>query len=105
MALYMTQFAYNPEAWSAIIKDPQRHNETIKTLVQRLGGKLITMYYCFGEYDKVVIFDVPDATKATAFVLAATLPGHLKAVETTRLLTLEEATSAMHTAGDLATKV
>ncbi|HEY0736208.1 MAG TPA: GYD domain-containing protein [Herpetosiphonaceae bacterium] len=105
MSLYMTQFAYNPEAWSAIIKDPKRHNEMIKSLVQRLGGRLITMYYCFGEYDKVVIFDVPDATKATAFVLAATLPGHLKAVETTRLLTLEEAVSAMTTAGDLAVKV
>ncbi|HEY0606503.1 MAG TPA: GYD domain-containing protein [Herpetosiphonaceae bacterium] len=105
MSLYMTQFAYNPEAWSAIIKDPQRHNEMIKSLVQRLGGRLITMYYCFGEYDKVVIFDVPDATKATAFVLAATLPGHLKAVETTRLLTLDEAVSAMTTAGDLAVKV
>lgn len=105
MALYMTQFAYNPEAWSAIIKNPQRHNETIKALVQRLGGKLITMYYCFGEYDKVVIFDVPDATKATAFVLAATLPGHLKAVETTRLLTLDEAVNAMTTASDLALNV
>lgn len=105
MALYMTQFAYNPEAWSAIIKNPQQHNERIKSLVQRLGGRLITMYYCFGEYDKVVIFDVPDATKATAFVLAATLPGHLKAVETTRLLTLDEAVSAMTTAGDLAVKV
>ena len=63
------------------------------------GGQLIDLYYHFGEYDGTVIFEAPDDTTATATVLAAVSPGHIRASKTTRLMTAEEAMDAMRKAG------
>ena len=68
-------------------------------LIQQLGGRLITHYYCFGEYDGVTLFEAPDDTTASAIVLAAISAGHVKLVKTTRLLTVQETMEAMRKAG------
>ena len=59
MSLYMTQFAYIPEAWKAFAKNPEDRSSVFRELVERLGGQLLSFCYCFGEYDGVVIFEAP----------------------------------------------
>ena len=66
---------------------------------QRMGGKLEAFYYSFGEYDGVAIVELPDDTAATATILAALAPGHLKSSRTTRLMSVEETMEAMRKAG------
>jgi uncharacterized protein with GYD domain len=100
MGLYMTQFAYTPEAWAALVKNPQDRAQGIATLAQRHGGRMLSFYYAFGEHDGVVIFEAPDDVTASAIVLGALSPGHLKAVKTTPLLTVEQAMDAMRQAGE-----
>jgi uncharacterized protein with GYD domain len=56
---------------------------------------VVGLYYYFGEYDGVLIFEAPDDTTANALVMAATVPGHLKATRTTRLMTPSETVAAM----------
>jgi uncharacterized protein with GYD domain len=102
MALYMVQFSYTAEAWAALAKNPQDRSVPIKALAEKMGGKLIGVYYCFGEYDGVVFAELPDDKAAIAIVLAAVSPGHLKANKTTRLFTVEETMEAMRMAGSLA---
>jgi len=102
MALYMVQFAYTPEAWAALTKKPQDRSVPIKDLVQKLGGRLVGLYYCFGEYDGVVLAEIPDDTAAIATSLAAVSPGHVKAIKTTKLFTVEETIQAMRKAGNIA---
>lgn len=99
MALYMSQFVYTPEAWAALAKNPQDRTEIVGKLLQGVGGKLVSLYYCFGEYDGVLIFEAPDSTAAVAGLIAAVGAGHLKSLKTTPLITTREATDAMHKAG------
>ena len=99
MPLYMSQFAYTAEAWAALAKNPQNRAEVIGAVAQQLGPRLVNLYYCFGEYDGVVISDAPDDTTAAAAAIAAVAPGHLKAIKTTRLFTVEETLEALRKAG------
>jgi uncharacterized protein with GYD domain len=101
MALYMFQGAYTPEAWATMTKNPQDRSIVLAEMIQKLGGQLISFYYCFGEYDVVVIFEASDDTTASAMVLAAISPGHAKTSKTTKLLTIQETIEAMRKANSV----
>jgi len=102
MALFMTQFSYTPEAWAALVKKPHNRTAAIKGLAKKLGGRVLHFSYAFGDYDGIVIMEAPDETTATAILLAAIAPGHLKATKTTVLFTPEQAIEAMKKAGTVA---
>ena len=102
MALYMTQGTYTAEAWATMTKNPQDRRIPVRELAQKLGGRLIDVYYCFGEYDVVGLFEAPDDSAALAVAMAAVSPGHFKAFKTTRLFSVEETMEAMRKAGSLA---
>ena len=102
MPFYMVQFAYTAEASATLVKNPQDRSAAGREAVQKLGGRLISFYYCFGEYDGVAITEAPDDSAALAGAMALVAPGHLKAVKTTKLFTVEEAMEAMRKAGSLA---
>jgi uncharacterized protein with GYD domain len=69
MPLYMSQFAYTSEAWAALAQNPEDRSEPIRGLLETMGGRLISYYNSFGEYDGVAIFEAPDDESATAFLL------------------------------------
>ena len=102
MAFYMIQGAYTAEAMATMAKNPQDRSVPVRELVQKLGGRLISLYFCFGEYDVVVLVELPDDSAATAVAMAAVSPGHLKAYKTTKLFTIEETMEAMRKAGSFA---
>jgi uncharacterized protein with GYD domain len=101
MPLYMTQFAYTAEAWAALAKNPQDRSVAVKELAQKLGGRLVGVYYCFGEYDGIVLSEMPDDNAAMTVAIAAVTPGHVKAIKTTKLFTVEETMEAMRKAGSV----
>jgi uncharacterized protein with GYD domain len=61
---------------------------------------LIAFYYCFGEYDGVIIVEAPNDIAAAASSVAGVSAGHLKVNRTTVLLTAEETVEAMRKAGE-----
>ena len=99
MPLYMSQFAYTPEAWANLTRNPQDRTEVIGELARKLGGRLVSLYYSFGEHDGIVLSDVPDDTSAAALAMAAVAAGHVRSIKTTRLFTAQEAVAAMKKAG------
>lgn len=99
MPTYMTQFAYTPEAWASLVDNPEDRSEAVRELTESMGGRLISWYLSFGDYDGLLIYEAPDDATAGAAVLAAARRGHLKAVKTTPLFTAEEATEMMRRAG------
>ncbi len=101
MALYLVQFAYTAEALSMMAKNPQDRSVPSRELIQKMGGRLIGFYYCFGEYDGVAIYEAPNDITASAISMAAVSPGHLKASHTTKLFTVEETLEAMRKAGNI----
>ncbi len=102
MAFYMVQATYTAEALATMAKNPQDRSAPVRELVQKLGGRQVGFYFCFGEYDVVILVELPDDTVATAVAMAAMSPGHLKAYKTTKLFTVEETMEAMRKAGSLA---
>jgi len=101
MSLYMTQFSYTAEAWAALAKNPADRSVPIQALAEKLGARLVGLYYCMGEYDGLVLSECPDDTTATALAIAAVSPGHVKAIRTTRLMTVQETMEAMRKAGSV----
>jgi uncharacterized protein with GYD domain len=98
MTHYLIEVAYTSEAWAAQVSSPQNRIEAIRPVIERLGGRIDSAYYAFGEYDVVGIMEMPDNVSAAAFSLAASAGGALKAIKTIPLLTIEEGIEAMRKA-------
>lgn len=99
MPLYMTQFSYTPEAWAALIENPEDRSAILGRLVESFGGRLVSFYYCRGEYDGVAIMEAPDDITGNAIAFAALSAGHLKATKTTELFEAEDIMEALRRAG------
>jgi uncharacterized protein with GYD domain len=99
MPLYMSQFAYTPEAWAALVENPQDRSAAVRELPEAMGGRLISWYLSFGEYDGVQIYEAPDNASAGAVAMAAASRGHLRALKTTPLFSAEESVQLMRRAG------
>ncbi|MEA2524738.1 MAG: hypothetical protein QOF33_3682 [Thermomicrobiales bacterium] len=102
MALYLTQAAYTAEAWAAMAKDPADRPAAVRALAERFGCKLLAFYYCFGEYDSVLLIEGPDETSVASALIGAAAAGHLRSLKTTQLLTNEQGMEAMRKAGTAA---
>jgi uncharacterized protein with GYD domain len=99
MPLYLHQVAYSHEGWEALVKKPQNRIDAVRPAIERLGGKIKDAYVAFGDYDVVVITEMPDNVSAAGLSMAFAGGGACKAVQTTPLLTTEEAVEAMKKAG------
>ena len=96
MPLYMYQAAYTAESWAAQLKNPQNRVEAVgRAACEAVGGKLIGGWYSFGEYDLVIIADVPNNESMSAIALAIAAGGALKAGKTTVLMSGAEAVAAL----------
>ena len=95
MPYYLLQVAYTSEAWAAQIKDPQDRVKLVGAVAERLGGRIETAYFSFGEYDVVAITEFPDQESAAALSLAAAAGGAVKAIRTTPLMTIDQGIAAM----------
>jgi len=94
MASYLVQASYTSEAMASLIRNPQNRSEVVGKAVQNLGGKIVGTWLCFGDYDIILVLEMPDAVSAAAIALAAAAGGSLKSIKTTPLLTIEEGLAA-----------
>jgi uncharacterized protein with GYD domain len=100
MPLYMSQVSYTSEAWATMTQNPEDRSEVFGRLTESMGGRLLSWYYTFGEYDVLVIYEAPDESTAAAIVLAAVSRGHLSKVKTTVVLSAQAGVEAMRKAGE-----
>jgi uncharacterized protein with GYD domain len=98
LASYLFQASYTPEAWAAQTRNPQDQIEAMRGVVENLGGKVTAGFISFGEYDVMVIADLPSNSSAAALSIAAAGTGAMKAIKTTPLLSADEAMDAMRSA-------
>jgi uncharacterized protein with GYD domain len=103
MPLYMYQAAYTPDSWAAQLKNPQNRAETVgRAVCEAAGGKCLGAWYCFGEYDLVLIAEMPNAESMAAIALAVGAGGALKSAKTTALMSGAEGVAAMQKAATVA---
>jgi uncharacterized protein with GYD domain len=99
MPFYLTRAKLSQEAIKALLANPQDRTAAVAKLDEALGGKLHHYFFAFGEYDVVLLGELPDNTSAAAALLTTAGSGAIVAQETTVLLTMDEAVSAMRKAG------
>ncbi len=100
MATFLVEAAYTPEAWAILLKNPQDRSQVVQTAIEKLGGRIERSWLSFGDYDIVVVVDMPDSVSAAAFAMAVSAGGSCKAVKTTPLLSVQEGVEAMKRAGE-----
>lgn len=77
------------------MKNPQNRIQAVKPALEKLGGKLIEAYFSFGDYDFVIIAEMPDNVSAAAASLAFGAGGALRLMKTVPLLSATETLEAM----------
>ena len=95
MPHYLQQIAYSIEGWKALVKKPKNRIEAVRPAIEKLGGKIESAWFTFGDHDIVLIIEMPSNVDAGAISIAFPAGGACKAVKTTPLLTAEEAVEAM----------
>lgn len=101
MPLFMYQFKYTPAAWAAFVQKPEDRGALVDALLKILGGRLVSVYYSFGDWSGLVLFEAPDGNKALAAIANIISPGELEATKTTMLFTMEDVIKAMNAASAL----
>jgi len=98
MPLYMYQGAYTKEAIKALVGHPQDRSRAVAAAIEAHGGTLTGFWMAFGEYDFVLICEMPDDESMAGVALAISAAGALARGKTVKLLTMEQAVEAMNKA-------
>ena len=98
MPLYLTRFSYTPETWARLSRNPEDRRKAAQAYIESVGGKLHGFWYAFGTYDGYNLWEAPDNVSMAAVAMAIGGGGALSSLETTVLLTVDEAMAAMRKA-------
>lgn len=102
MTVFITQGRYTQSAMQGMVAKPEDRAAQVKALAKRHGGKMLDYYVTFGEFDFLIIFDVPDAAAAFAILATAGAGGSTTDLRTTIGMTTAEAMAGYEAAGKTA---
>ena len=96
MALCMIQFSYKSETVGNLLKNPEDRSLAVGKLIEQLGGKMLQFYFSFGDYDGMIIADMPDNPSIAATSIVAFAGGGTSKLKTTILMSVKEGMAAMN---------
>ena len=98
MPLFLTQVSYTEQAWQSLVSNPQNRFEALKPVFEKLGGRIVNAWFAFGDFDVVIVSELPDNISAAAIAIAAAAGGACKSIKTTPLLEVAEGLEALRKA-------
>lgn len=98
MPRYLTLFAYTGEAWARMIRSPANRAEAARTLIEEMGGKLESFHWMIGDYDGVMVYEVPDEVSAAALLAGVHASALIRELKTYQLLGPEDSGEALRRA-------
>jgi uncharacterized protein with GYD domain len=101
MPLYITQGRYTREAIKGMIVKPEDRAEALSRHMARAGGRVVSYYLTFGEYDFLTVLEAPSETQMAAALLAAAASAGVSDLRTTLAMSSIEAKGAFAAASDL----
>ena len=101
MPTYLIQASYTAQGVSGLIKSPEDRTAVLRPMVEGLGGKIESVYYAFGDFDIVLIVELPDSVTMAAFSMAVGASGAATNIKTTVLIPLSEGVEAARKAGSI----
>lgn len=102
MAIFIHQGRYSEAALKGLMANPEDRAEAVAKLLEAAGGKMLAYYVTLGEYDYMVISDMPGTAAASAAAVAAAASGGVAGGKTTAAMTSAEAKDVFAAAGRLA---
>lgn len=102
MPMYLFQGKYTLESFQHFLANPQDRTEVVRKMAKAAGGKLHHLFFAFGDYDVVALFEFPDNEAMAAQAIATAAGGSLSAGKTTVLMSFGEAVQAMEKAKGVA---
>ena len=94
----LVQFRYRSEQAQAMIDAPSNRATVATAFVGAFGGKLLQLFFAYGEFDGIFIAEFPDRESMTAMLMAISGSGGYSAIRTTILFSMDEAMVAMRKA-------
>lgn len=101
MPKYMSQFSYSTKSIQGMVNDPQDRRAAAEKVFRAAGGTIEAMYFCFGDYDGVVITEFPSDVAAASAILAVGSTGAFSAIKTTGLISMKDSVAAMEGANKI----
>ena len=101
MAIFITQGRFTREYLTSGLAKPEDRQAAISRLCEQAGGRMISLYFTLGQYDFMVISEMPDAHAASVLSLVAAGGGGIEAAITTQAFTPAEAKGLFERAGRL----
>ncbi len=101
MATYLFQYSYALDSVKGMVAKPHNRREAAEKVIAAAGGRLLDMYFCFGDYDGIATAEFPSNVDAAAASLAISSSGAFSNVKTTVLITMDESVKAMEKAGEV----
>jgi uncharacterized protein with GYD domain len=102
MPLFITQGRFTREYIKAGLAKPEDRQTAIARLCEQLGGKLVSLYFTLGQYDFIVISDMPDAKTVSMLAFVAAGGGGIEGSVTNQAFTSGEAKDLFERAGKIA---
>ena len=102
MPIYMSQGRYSRDAIKGLMASTEDRTEVVSKLIQSAGGRLISYYVSFGEYDWMIIVEAPNEKAVSATIIAAAASGAVTDTKTTILMSGSDARHIFGWAEELA---
>ena len=87
MSHYLIQASYSKQGISDLISNPQDRAAIVQSVIEGLGGTMNSFFFAFGDYDAVLIAELPDNVTAAALAMAVGSTPGLSEYKTTVLIT------------------
>jgi uncharacterized protein with GYD domain len=98
MPLYLGRFSYTTDSVKAMLSNPHDRSTAASEAAESIGAKLLGFWWALGEFDGAFLAEAPDNVTAGALSMLVGGSGALARLETTVLLTMDEAQEALNKA-------
>ncbi len=99
MPYYLVEFSYTKEAVAALVQNPQKRIEALRSALEEHGVTIRDSWLAFGERDVLLVLEAPDNVRAATVSLVIRAGGAVENLKTTPLMTWEEGVEAMRAGG------
>jgi len=101
MPILVTQGRFTREYIKSGLAKPEDRHAAIANFCEQAGGRLLSLHFTLGQYDFLVLSDMPNAMAAASLSLAASAGGGIEGSVTTQAFTTAEAKHLFEHAGKI----
>ena len=102
MPTFITQGRFTRQYVKGGLEKPEDRHAAISRLCEQAGGKMLSLHFTLGQYDFVLLSEMPDAKAAAMISLVATGAGGTEGMTTSQAFTTAEAKDIFASAGKFA---